>query len=44
MSHTMDDGAGEIAVENGPYVNQVKKDAKNKKAGYRARTCCHDCV
>jgi len=40
----MDDGAGEIAVENGPYVNQMKKDAKDKNAGYGARASCHDCV
>jgi hypothetical protein len=30
----MDDGACEIAVEDGPYVNQVKNNAKDKKAGY----------
>ena len=39
----MDYGAGKIAVENGPYVNQVKKNAEEKKAGYRARIFCHDC-
>jgi hypothetical protein len=30
----MDDGACEIAVENGAYVNQVKDDSEDKKAGY----------
>ncbi len=30
----MNDGTRKIAVENCPYVDQMKDDAESKKAGY----------
>lgn len=37
LLHAMDDGAGEVAVEDSPYIDEMKDEADEKELPDRAR-------